>query len=141
MGITITATNSKLSFDMGCGGFSCLRRHIAEALDEEFGKNYAGIMACFTKQEYEENDHKAEEIINRKHLDDKYADVIDFLYAPDDSVGKVSYKTCRKIYELIKDVDFGNKCFRYAAHAHNDYEEFKGFLRECVSHRRNTRWY
>ena len=64
--------------------------------------------------------------------------VLDFLYAPDED-GKISYKTCRKIYELIKDVDFGGKCFRYAAHVHNDYEEFKMFLKECVSHRRNMR--
>ena len=110
MGITITATNSKLSFDMGCGGFACLQRHIAEALDEEFGKNYAGIMSCFIKEEYEENDRKAKEIINRKHLDDKYADVIDFLYASDTD-GKTSYRTCQKIYELIKDIDFGKKDF------------------------------
>ena len=140
MGITITATNSSYDFDMGCGGFACLRRHIAEALDEEFGKNYAGIMSCFTKEEYEENDRKAEEIINRKCLDDKYADVIDFLYAPDTD-GKTSYRTCQKIYEHIKDIDFGKKGFRYAAYSRNDYEEFKKFLKECVSHRRNMVWY
>ena len=140
MGVTITATNSSYSFDMGCGGFFNLRKNIALALDKDFGENYALIAKCYTDNQYTENDRAAELIIADKQLDDKYSDVLDFLYASDEG-GKISYKTCRKIYNLIKDMDFGKKCFRYAAHAHNDYEEFKSFLKECVSHRRNMRWY
>ena len=31
-------------------------------------------------------------------------------------------------------------CFRYASQMFNDYEEFKLFLKECYSHRRNMYW-
>lgn len=68
-------------------------------------------------------------IINRKSLDKDYADVIDFLYASDCN-GKISYKTCRKIYNLIKDKRFDRKGFRYAAYMHNDYGEFKEFVNQ-----------
>ena len=79
-------------------------------------------------------------IINSKGLDKEYSDVIDFLYMSDCG-GKISYKTCRKILNLIRDIDYGNKGFRYAMLMNNDYGEFKEFLQECVSHRRNLRWY
>lgn len=140
MGVTITATNSTYEFDMGYGGFFNLRKNIALALDKDFGKNYADLITCHMKHDFEVNDKLAEIIINRKELDKDYADVIDFLYASDCS-GKISYKTCRKIYNLIKDNRFDRKGFRYAAYMHNDYSEFKEFLQECVSHRRNMRWY
>ncbi len=140
MGITITATNSSYDFDMGYGGFFNLRKNIALALDKDFGENYSDLGTCYTEEQFKANDSVAEMIIAQKKLDEKYSDVIDFLYTSD-CEGKASYKTCRKIYELIKDVGFGKKGFRYAAYSHNDYEEFKEFLKECVSHRRNMRWY
>ena len=139
MGVTITATNSSLNFDMGYGGFFNLRKNIALALDQEFGENYALLNSCHSKEDYDKNDRKSEEIINRKGLDKDHVDVIDFLYMSDGD-GKISYRTCRKIYDLIKGMDFGGKCFRYAMIAHNDYEEFKEFLMECYSHRRNMVW-
>lgn len=140
MGITITATNSKYSFDMGYGGYFNLCKNIALCLDKEFGENYAEIIKCHSETDYEENSQKAEEIINKKHLDDKYKDIIDFLYM-NDTEGKISHKTCKQIYDLIKDVDFEKKIFRYVVHAHNDYEEFKCFLKECYSKHRKLRWY
>ncbi len=140
MGITITATNSHYEFDMGYGGFFNLRKNIALALDKEFGENYGLLALCFTKEQFKENDKKAENIINSKHLDEKYEDVLDFLYGSD-CEGKASYKTCKKIYDLIKDIDFEGKGFRYAIYMHDDYKEFKEFLKECYTHRRNMRWY
>ena len=140
MGVTITATNSKYEFDMGYGGFFNLRRRIALALDKNFGENYSDLGTCHTEEQFRANDKVAEMIIAQKKLDEKYPDVIDFLYASD-CEGKASYKTCRKIYNLIKDVDFGGLGFRYAAYMHNDYDEFKEFLKECATRRRNMRWY
>ena len=140
MGITITATNSKYDFDMGYGGFFNLRKNIALALDKDFGENYADLGTCYTKEQFAQNDRVAEMIINSKGLDKEYSDVIDFLYMSD-CEGKISYKTCRKILNLIKDIDYGNKGFRYVMLMNNDYGEFKEFLQECVSHRRNLRWY
>lgn len=40
MGVSISATNSKYSFDMGGGGFFDLRKNIAYVLNEELGKVY-----------------------------------------------------------------------------------------------------
>lgn len=139
MGVTITAANASYEFDMGYGGFFNLRKNIAMALNEEFGEVYTALGSCYTESQFEQNDRDAEYVINKNHLADEYADVIQFLYSPDTG-GSIPYTTCRSIYNLIKDVDFGNKAFRYAAYAHNDYEEFKAFLEECVSKRHEMRW-
>ena len=140
MGVSISANNSKYTFDMGYGGFFNLRKNIALSLDTEFGENYALMSKCISEREYKKNDMDSEKIINMKKLDVKYSDVIDFLYAPDTG-GKISYRTCRKIHDLIKDIDFTGKGFRYAAYRENDYDEFKNFLLECYSKRRNMVWY
>jgi len=136
MGVSIGATNSKYSFDMGYSGFFNLRKNIALALDKEFGENYANLANCHSEEDYEAHDKIANDLIEKKHLD---VDVVGFLYQ-EDSEGKIDYTICRKIYYIIKDVDFSGKSFRYAAYAHNDYEEFKAFLKECYSHRRQMRW-
>ena len=137
MGVSIRATNSSYSFDMGFGGFFNLRKNIALALDDEFGKNYANLAYCHSKEEYAENDRIANEILARNPLDE---DILAFLY-DSDTTGQISHKVCKKIYNLIQDIDFGKKCFRYGAYAHNDYEEFKAFLKECYSNRRYMRWF
>lgn len=54
---------------------------------------------------------------------------------------KFSVTVCGKIYNLIKDIDFGDKGFRYAIYRRNDYEEFKKFLKDCYSKRKNMVWY
>lgn len=140
MGVSITAKHSKYDFTMGYGAFFNLRKEIALALDEEFGKCYEGLIKCWTLKDYEKNDNNAEYIINNKHLDE---DIIDFLYQPDQE-GSVSYKTCKKIYDLIKDVDYSNKYFQYVTFRNpecSDYEAFKHFLKECYSYRRKMIWY
>lgn len=105
-----------------------LRNNIANCLNEHFGYAYA-----------KDDGEAATSVINRLELDYEYSDVLDFLYASDCD-DSIRYTICKKIYDLIKDVDFGRKCFRYTAYAHNDYEEFKAFLLECYSHRRNMIW-
>lgn len=139
MGVCIKSTNGKYSFDMGAGGFFNLRKNIAYCVDREFGEHYALLARCNTQAEYSAHDRKAEQIINSKGLDREYSEVLDFLYA-DDCGGKIDYRTCKKIYDLIKDVDFGSKCFRYAILVHNDYEEFKLFLRDCYARKCCMRW-
>ena len=142
MGITITATNAKCDFDMGYGGFFNLRKNIASALDEEFGNAYSMLAGCVTDEDYKNNDKLNERIINEKHLDDEYKDVLDFLYMPD-TEGQIGYKTCRKIAGLLEGrmSELKGKSFRYAAQAGNDYEDFVEFLKDCVKYHRNMRWY
>lgn len=140
MGINITATNSKYSFDMGYGGFYHLRKNIALAYDKDFGKHYANLIYCHTLKEFEKHDRISEKIINRLDPEEKDSDIFDFLYASD-CEGKISYKTCKKIYDLIKDIDFGDKSFIYSSLSDGkDYEYFKSFLKECYTHKRQMRW-
>lgn len=137
MGVSITATNSKYSFDAGAFGFFNLRKNIALALNEDFGKHYEKLIYCRTKDDYEVFDRISNRMASRLKLD---CDVLDFLFMSDIE-GSVPPRTCKKLYNLIKDVDFGRKGFRYGAYQHNDYEEFKLFLKECYEHRRKMRWY
>ena len=137
MGVSITANNSRYDFDMGYGGFFNLRKNVALALDQEFGENYALLSRCVTKRQFSENDQVANMIIQRKQLDE---DIVSFLYMPDTG-GKINYRICKKISNLLKKVDLSDKSFRYAAYAHNDYQEFIEFLDECYSKRRDMVWY
>lgn len=147
MGVTITAINSKYEFDMGCGGFFNLRVNIAKELDRVSGDDayysfadcYAGYARCYTEFARKENDRLTNLAIDRRQLDKEYGDIIEFLFMPDVS-GSISHGTCKKIYDLIKDVDFGSEGFRYGVLRHNDYEEFKAFLKDCYSHRKKMRW-
>lgn len=142
MGITITATNAKHDFDMGYGGFFNLRKNIALSLDEEFGNAYSMLARCITNEDYKDNAELQERIINEKHLDDEYKDVLDFLYMSD-TEGKIGYKTCRKISRLLESrmQELKTKSFQYAVQAGNDYERFIDFLKDCVRYHRNMRWF
>lgn len=141
MGVTITATNSSRDFDMGAGGFMSLRTNIAKAFDAEFGEHYATLRHIWREEDFETFDRKTNEILSASRFKDEDIDIVEFLFASDCG-GLISHKTCKKIYDLIKDVDFGNRIFVYAAHSDGkDYEHFKKFLLECYSNRRKMRWY
>ena len=139
MGVIITSNNASISFDCSYSGFYNLRKNIAILYDMEFGEHYGKLINCRTKEDYEKFDNKANEICKR--LPDEDSDILDFFFQPD-TEGKINYKTCGKLYEIIKDVDFGNRIFLYSAYSDGkDYEYFKDFLKECYSHRRNLIWY
>lgn len=140
MGVTIYANNSSYSFDCGYGGFHNLQRNIAKAFDEEFGDHYATLMSCWNQEALKAFDEKANRILSDERFTADDDDILDFLFASDCD-GVVSHRTCKKIYELIKDIDFGNKIFTYAAYSDGkDYEKFKEFLLECYSYHRKMRW-
>ena len=138
MGICLKANNSEYSFDMGYGGFNRLRTNIAYAFDKEFGTAYDNTQLCL--RDPVEYDKRLYTILADDRFKNEDVDIVDFLFAPDGH-GKCGYKTCKKIYDLIKDIDFGNKIFTYAARSDGkDYEKFKLFLKECYSKRRNMVW-
>ena len=140
MGFTIYATNSSRNFDGGMGGFMNLRTNIAIAFDKEFGKHYSTLRKCVFEEDYDAFDEKTNKILSDERFKQEDEDVIDFLFASD-CVGEISHRTCKKIYDLIKDIDFGNKIFTYGAYSDGkDYEHFKLFLLECYKHRRKMRW-
>ena len=136
MGVTVTANNSSFAFHMGSGGFYSLRKTVADALDPEFGKNYAGLLKCRSEEDYKEHDRIANVLIGEKNLDD---DIVEFLYMPDTD-GSVPYRTCGKILALLEKTDLSGKGFQYAAYRNDDYGSFKRFLRECYRYRRKMRW-
>lgn len=138
VGVSIRSKNGVHSFDCGYGGFYNLRKNIAYCISVNFGKLYENALQL-NSDDHDKDIQLLNSHIAEFNLDEKYADVIDFLFESD-CVGKINYKTCKHIYDLIKDVDFGKKCFRYGAYAHNDYEEFKEFLLDCYSHRKNMYW-
>lgn len=134
MGVSIKSKNGVHSFDCGYGGFFNLRKNIAYCISPDFGTLYENYMNGMF-----ELSHTIDNYVIEFNIYNRYEDVLKFLFSSD-CEGKINYKTCKHIYDLIKDVDFGKKCFRYGAYAHNDYEEFKAFLLDCYSHRKNMSW-
>lgn len=139
MGVCLTSRKSSYSFDMGYGGFHNLRTNICKAFDEELAEVYADTL--FSLRDPKGYTNKVNEILKNERFKDEDEDIVDFLF-DSDCDGKCGYKTCRKIYNLIKDIDFGKKIFTYAAYSDgNDYEELKLFLKECYQKRRMMIWY
>ena len=141
MGITITANNSKHSFKIGYGTFYLLRSEIAKCLDYEFGKQYASLLECDTAEERKARDEVTDKMARQKHLDE---DVLAFLFASDCD-GEVPYKTCGKLYSLIKYESFNHKRPTYDPSRDDteliDFDRFKEFLLDCYSYRRKMRWH
>lgn len=138
MGIEIHANGVEQSFRCGYIGFSHLRNNIAMAFDSEFGEAYADILKYF-KDVYGYY-YKLNQILLDDRFQQEDEDIIDFLYASD-CEGEVPFKTCKKIYDLIKDVDFSGRVFIYGAYSDGkDYEHFKDFLKECYEKKVDMRW-
>lgn len=141
MGYTITATNSNYDFSGGYGQFKDLRENIALAFDKEFGRHYQTLGFCHSKDTIKLFNDKANKILQDDRFKDEDEDIISFLFAPDCD-GSISYKTCKKIYDLIKDKDYKGQYLNYIAWSDgNDYEKFKEFLLDCYKHRRKMVWY
>lgn len=139
MGLCITGNyKNSISLDGGYGMLLLIREEVAKAWDKEFGKHYATLRYCIINEDYKRFDKKANEILKCERFKKEDEDIIDFLYASDCG-GQISYKTCKKIYELIKDTNC-EYCLRYAAYSNNDWEDFKQLLKECYSHRSNLVW-
>lgn len=139
MGVCLTSRKSTYSFDMGYGGFHNLRTNICKAFDEELGEVYADMLMAMTNTE--EYDKRINDVLANDRFKDEDEDLLDFLFASD-CEGKCGYKTCKKIYNLIKDIDFGSKIFTYGAYSDGkDYEKLKLFLKECYQKRRMMIWY
>ncbi len=140
MGVTLTATNSSYAFYMGNGGFFNVRKNIALAYDKEVGEHYEQLLYCHSNKEYDDWSKKLESILSDERFKEEDEDILDFLLEGDER-GSISHKTCKKIYDLIKGINFGNRTFVYSAHSDGkDYEHLKAFLLECYRYRRKMRW-
>lgn len=139
MGLCITAKHSEYKFRMGYGSFFFLRCRIAKALDKEFGKHYSELFACYFKERFKDHDKISDRMIEEKDLD---RDIIDFLYQSD-CEGKINYRTCLKIHDILEEDGFLHEKhrLRYEVSFHaDDSQKFMEFLKECVRYRRNMVW-
>ena len=119
---------------MGYGGFYNLRKNIAYATDPELGKMYERLL------DYHVSDKAFCSLINKMIENRKVDDGIVHFLLLSDAGGSVDYKICKSIYDVIKDIDFGDKGFQYASYRNNDYETFKTFLKDCYRYHRKMRW-
>ena len=118
-----------------------LRENIALAFDKEFGDHYGKLRFIRKQEDFEAFDKQANRILADDRFREEDDDILEFLFMSDCG-GEISHKTCKKIFNLIKDIDFGNKIFTYAGRSDGkDYQYFKDFLKECYSNRRKMRWY
>lgn len=138
MGLEIHATGIDRTFQCSYIGFKHLRDHIAMAYDKDFGDVYIDSRMLLSNQlKWEKT---INDIIAKKQFPDEDNDILDFFFDSDCS-GSISYKTCKKIYDLIKDIDFTGYIFIYSAYSDGkDYEHFKDFLKTCYSKKRRMKW-
>ena len=139
MGLTIRG-NYKGTIELD-GGYSILikiRTRVANAFDKEFGEHYKTLFDCYDNADFKAFNAKTRKILSDDRFKDEDKDIVEFLFASD-CEGSISYKTCKKIYELIKDNNEPAQ-LRYALYSDNDWEDFKQLLKECYSHRSKMYW-
>lgn len=140
MGLSLQSKSSQIELTGGYGMLLKIRSRVAIAWDKEFGEHYSKL-PLIEEEDYEEFDKRTNEILREERFKDEDEDLLDFLFASDGE-GKCNYKTCKKIYDLIKDVEYEGK-LRYATYPSinkNDWEDFKQLLLDCYSHRSNLTW-
>lgn len=118
-----------------------IREYVSKAFDKELGEHYSGLRRIIREEDFNKFDKRTNEILSDERFKKEDEDIVDFLFAPDES-GKVSYRTCKKIYDLIKDIkDEGSRIvLRYSLYSNNDWEDFKQLLKDCYSNRCNLTW-
>lgn len=146
MGITIS--NHKHSIDMGAFGYAALRATISKLVPcQEFVNIYAELMDynqawqnsrfATMKEYFDDYDRRAVAVCAANNIDEE---IINFLYKPDTCTKSVSVKTCRHLWELIKDYD-DDVLYGYAARPNcAKFKDFKEIVRTCVEDKRVMRF-
>ena len=146
MGITIS--NHKHSIDMGAFGYAALRATISKLVPcQEFVNIYAELMDynqawqnsrfATMKEYFDDYDRRAVAVCAANNIDEE---IINFLYKPDTCTKSVSVKTCRHLWELIKDYD-DDVLYGYAARPNcAKFKDFKEIVRTCVEDKRLMRF-
>lgn len=137
MGVTIR--NKCKSIDMGYGGFYNLRRNIAGIYSDEFKTLYENWIKPYSEITDEEGNEKLNDLYNRGILTDDDDCVLDFLFASDCS-GKITSKTCKKLFDLIKDYD-DNILYGYVGRPDcAKFSDFKEIVYICAKNRLTLFW-
>lgn len=134
MGICLK--NKEYSMDMGYGSFYNLRKKIAHLYNEEFGNIYEQ----WVNGECDNStiNLKMEELFQNNTFIDQDSYTLNFLFQSD-CEGKISYKDCKRLLEIIGDYT-DNIQYGYV-YANNSFSYFKEMLRNCYNKRRNLYWY
>ena len=139
MGLTLESKGSPIDLTGGYGMFFKIRSRVAMAWDKEFGEHYSKLIYIWRDEDFKEFDKRTDEILKNERFKNEDEDLVGFLFASD-CEGKCSYKTCKKIYDLIKDIKEDHLQLRYVNNSDNDWEDFKQLLLDCYSHRANLTW-
>jgi len=138
MGLTFRSNGSKIELSGGYGMFIKIRTRIARAWDKEFGEQYSKLL-LFDKMLQEEWYQKCWDILGSDRFKNEDKSLADFMFATDCG-GRINYKTCKKIFDLIKDTK-DDVVLRYTDVSNNDWEDFKQLLKDCYSQRSNLIWH
>lgn len=135
MGLTIRSNGSDKEVTVGYISFGLLRQKVASFLDEDYGNEYKKVYSAeaqllWKDEDWKELNDRLKAIIKSKGLDE---DIVDFIYENDTS-GKVGYKTCKKLYDLLEGKDIGIGRFS------GQEDDFRQLLLDCYSHRANLLW-
>ena len=139
MGLTLQSKGSQIDLSGGYGMFIKIRTRVATAWDKEFGEHYSKLHLIWSDEDFKKFDKRTNEILKDERFKDEDEDLLDFLFASDCG-GNCSYKTCKKIYDLIKDIKDDKLQLRYTIDSKNDWEDFKQLLLDCYSNRTNLTW-
>ena len=120
--------------DLGNDCFNKLRQTIAIRFNKEFGEIYCAINPYLTRKEVEDLDRRADQIITEQNLDE---DILAFLFSTD-SKGKISGKTCKKLYKIIE--KYNNKQVYSYTHGKESFAYFKEMVLDCAKHNRTLYW-
>lgn len=144
MGVSLYSNSKKVTqkFMMSYGGFFALRSQIANVFDKEFGEHYSQLLkaSCSLSGDAEAFNKKMNQILADKRFDGK-DDILDFFFASD-CEGTISYQTCKKLYNIIKDVNFQSG-FQYGSISNGiekDWKDLKEFFLGCYKAKVSARW-
>ena len=137
MGLTLRNNVKDCDIELD-GGYSILRTiriEVAKQYDEEFGNYYQLFYDGYDRKKYI---NKLNNLLKDDRFKDEDNDLMEFLFASD-CEGKIGYKTCKKVYDLIKNSD-NDCCLRYVIYSKNDWNDLRELLLSCYKHRANLYW-
>lgn len=146
MGIHMTSNyKGAPSLDGSCSMLFRIRSRLAKAWDAEFGEHYSKLLSIWREEDFKAFDRRTEQILSDSRFTDEDDDLIEFWFMSD-CEGKVHYKTCKKLADLLtlvfanETIDFAQNSLRYQAYSGHDWEDLMTLFKGCYSHRANLIW-
>ena len=137
MGVTLLCEHTKRNMDMGYFGFNRLRIKIAELAGEPFFTHYTKLdeLQFASEERFLEFDRMTEHMVRAGEVSPHVV----YFCLQSDCGGYVTWKTCRKLLQIIGDYD-DKIAYGYAARPNSGFSTFKQILKDCVKHKCSMRW-